>query len=362
MNGTNGLIAALVDGEGAPILYWRAENGQITAHDILDGIPDGPIMALMPATKAVLHWSDIGDLAPKQAEAAQRLRVAASVIGGAEFAHIATDNDGERVITAHLAATDMVAALDQMARDGVDPDIILPSALALPEPEEAFVAGVVGGEVVLRSRNTALPDEPALRAALVGDAIVTVADEATIEAVLLAQLEAPMLNLRQGRFAKKRKDAWGSQKQWRLAAWLLGTGLVASLMIGLITWFKYDRAIADADAKALAAAQKALPSIASVESAESALNAELARRGVAVQRFTETAAALYASVQSVPGVTLRDMRQGRDGLLVATVAAAQIDPVNKALIDLQARGYKITATPRQDASGLAMAEISVRSQ
>lgn len=362
MSEMRGLIAAIPEGEGAPVLYWLAENGLLAAYDISDGLPEGPIMALMPVAKTVLRWSEIGELTPKQAEAAERLRAASSVIGGSEFAHIASSSDEARVLVAHVAATEMVGLLDRLARDGVDPDIVLPAALALPEPVEGFVAAVVGGELVLRGTDIALPDEPTLRAALIGDAPVETIDAATVEALLLAQLDNPALNLRQGRFAKKRKDAWGSARQWRLAAYLLAAALVASLLIGLISWFKYDRAIADADAKALAAAQKALPSIASVEAAEPALNAELARRGVAIQRFTATAAALYASVQSVPGVTIRDIRQGRDGLLVATIAAAQIDPVNKALIDLQARGYKITATPRQDASGLAMAEISVRSQ
>lgn len=363
MSEIHGIIAALALNEGEAVRYWLAEGDRLAQIDSPADHGEMPVMLLLPARQSTLRWSEVGELAPKQAEAAARLQAGQAAIGGADFAHIvAAIEDGERIVVATVAATTMTAALDALARDGINPDIILPAALVLPCPEAGFAAGLVADEAMLRSADLALTDEPALRLALVGEAPVTQIAPEVIESALIRQLAEPILNLRQGRFAKKRKGQWGSAQVWRLAAWLLGIALVASLLIGIITWFKYDREVAAEDDKALVAAQKAIPSIQSVEAAEPALDAELGRRGVALQRFTSTSAALYSAVQAAPGVTLRDLRQGRDGLLVATLAAPQIDPVNAALIRLQQAGYKITATPRQDASGLAMAEITVRAQ
>src|SRR3546814_3928701 len=51
---------------------------------------------------------------------------------------------------------------------GLDPDIIVPAPLLLPEPQEGFERGVIGGEAVLRGADLALAGDLALQE-LVGD-------------------------------------------------------------------------------------------------------------------------------------------------------------------------------------------------
>jgi general secretion pathway protein L len=65
-------------------------------------------------------------------------------------------------------------------------------------------------------------------------------------------------------------------------------------------------------------------------------------------------------MQPAEGASLRDLRFGTDKLLSATVTAATVDPVNRLLLDLQRQGYKVTATPRQEANGVTAVAITVR--
>lgn len=53
-----------------------------------------------------------------------------------------------------------------------------------------------------------------------------------------------------------------------------------------------------------------------------------------------------------PGITQcfgAQLRFGNDGLLTVVLAAPNADSINKALLAIQQDGYRITATPRQDA-------------
>jgi general secretion pathway protein L len=68
---------------------------------------------------------------------------------------------------------------------------------------------------------------------------------------------------------------------------------------------------------------------------------------------------VYMVLQQVPAVTIRDMRFNGDGIIAFTLAAPNVDGINQALQIMQQQGYKVTATPRQDASGVALADINM---
>ena len=85
-----------------------------------------------------------------------------------------------------------------------DPDLIVPETLLLLPPAE----GLVRRGLDHRGLAAAFSVEPELAALLVGDAPVETIDEEAFEAGLAAALADPVLNLRQGPFARRR--------QWRI--------------------------------------------------------------------------------------------------------------------------------------------------
>jgi general secretion pathway protein L len=370
IDAVTGLITLLpVQGSDA-LPWWLVEDGAITARsngqDTGAGFPelaDGVrVMALVPARQAVVRWVDMSELAPRQAETAACLKVAEESLDDASALHVvAAHLDGEDVIAANISKAQLQYGLDRLAGYGLNPDVVLPAGLAFDAPETGIARADFGSDnALLRGPKLIMPDDPALRAVLLGDAVVADIDQDSAEQQLLAAFAAPTLNLRSGAFAKKTPGVGISPRQWRILGWMLFAGLLLSLLLALVTYWQYDRAVDREDALALAAARKIAPQATSAADAASALDKALAQKGVGARQFTAPASTLFAEIQQEQGLNLRDMRYGADGILGFTLAAPTADPINKVLLDLQEQGYKVTATPRQDASGLAMAEITMR--
>jgi len=110
----------------------------------------------------------------------------------------------------------------------------------------------------------------------------------------------------------------------------------------------------------LAAAQKVDPSIQDINQAESALTNALNRKGIVQGSFTPLSAALWRSVKASPNVSVREMRFTPDGILSVVLAAPTADNINKTLLGIQQDSFRITATPRQDASGSTLVDITMR--
>ena len=206
-----------------------------------------------------------------------------------------------------------------------------------------------------------IPNEPALVTAIIGESPITDLNAAQTDTALLAAFADPAINMRVGAFAKRRARSGITVQQWKILGALLLTGLLASLLLAVATWVKYDRAITREDAATLAAIQKLVPNATNVTQGQIELSRTLASRGAAAQ-MSPLAASAYTILQQFPSVTLRDLRYNGDGILAFTLAAPNVDGINQALLNMQQQGYKVTATPRQEASGLAMADISMRAQ
>ncbi len=371
--GTFGHITMLPSAEQSSLPYWQVEDGEIIANGIIHingeaanfppDIAEMPLMVLIPAANAMVSWSAIGDLAPRQAETAARISVMQASLGNNEDLHVASSAaaDGQ-ILVARTSASYLQAGLLILQENGLDPDILLPVGLVLEPPAMGYAKAQIGGEHFLRGVHSVLPDEAALVAFIAGDAPITALDEHQTETALASALAEPSINMRTGAFAKRRARAGITNRQWKMLAGLLLTGLLASLFLALATWAKYDRAIAREDAAALSAIQKIVPGASDMTNGQKSLSQELSKRGVASQKVTTLAASAFTILQPLDAVTMRDIRYNGDGILAFTLAAPSADSINQALLIMQKQGYKVTATPRQDASGITMADVSMRAQ
>ena len=242
---------------------------------------------------------------------------------------------------------------------GLNPDIVIPAALAIA-PSEQVAAAEFDGIELLRGLAVAAPDEPVFREMLIGQNEVQSLDTIIVREMLLSACEAPLLNLREGIFAKRERTVLVTldQRKWieRLAIALVAT----SLLLATVTLAKYWMATDAENDRALAAAQKIDPAITDIAQAETQVDRALQQRGIASGRFMPLSAALWRSVKASPNVTVRELRYGADGILTIVLAAPNADSVNKALVTIQQDGYRITATPRQDASGATLVDMTMR--
>ena len=372
MSFDNGLITFLPEDEAASLPWWMVEDGVVTARGAVHPDSDDgafpvaetqmPVMALISATRSIVRWTDMGELAPRQAEAAAKLKIAEETLepsGGLQSA--AVHGDDSRVLIVSMSDADLQSGLDMLARYDLNPDIIMPAGLVLPATEEGILRADFGSEIaLLRRRDIISPDEPALRTALWPDQAMTELGTEELDACLARALAAPPINLRTGKFAKKNRMVAITPHQWRVIAWLLLAGLLLSVLLAAATYWRYDNAAAREDERALTAARKIAPQVADAENALSALDKELIRKGAAGRQFTAPASALYAQIKSVQGARLSAMRYSGDGILAVTLSAPTVGPINAILAGLQEQGYVVTATPRQEASGLTLADITMR--
>lgn len=250
--------------------------------------PAATVLAV-PGTEVTIHWLALeGDLTPAQAAAAARLMLADASAEPLGEMHVAAGRPENGLTPVALVPA---ARMAEWVAD--DPDVILPETLLLLPPAEGFVRHGLDHRGVA----AAFSVEPDLAALLTGDAPVVEIGEADFAAGLSAALAEPVINLRQGAFARRRQ--WridpGATRRIAIFAALLA---IVSLVLQFATILRYSF---DADRMEQEAARLAPgPS-----------------RGAA--NFDRLAPALFAAVQSTPNVELTRFDYRADGSLGATV-------------------------------------------
>lgn len=372
MSVAEGLIVTLPEEAGAEPFWTRIVDGTVVQTGVganwlaacgLAALPDGMVVMLVPpAALVTLNWMAYPDLPARQGRAAARLAALAGAIAPVDQLFAAA-NENDDPANPHMVAVaaraDMQHWLLWAQHHGLDPDIIVPAPLLLPEVKQGFSRGMVAGAPVLRGAGMALAGDLALPE-LVGDEPVRDAGQAEIDARAIAALGQPPLDLRQGDFAKRVRRSFDKRMLARIALWS-GLILLISLLIALTGLVRQHVAASGLDADSLTRARQVVPGAADLIQAEAEMDRQLAARGAGGYAFTAPVAGLLSAMQDVPGVSLTTLSRDPDGTIRATLAAVKADEINQVLLALQAAGFTITATPSQDPGGRTLADITVRS-
>jgi general secretion pathway protein L len=356
------VVTRLPASEGDNPEIWRNFDGEWHAcgplADFTSHADDTTVMAVVSPGDTRCIWSSLPDLEPRQAEGVAKLNAAAQSLGPvhAVARHITDDV----VVTATISPATLAYGITRLLERGLNPDIVIPAGLAIDANPDHLVKAQFDGLTVLRGATFAIPDEAVFRNLLLGDMVVEEIDTPMVQAMLLTASERPLLNLREGAFAKREQMIWltAAQRKWLFR--LLGTLVAATLLLGIVTIAKYWSATGAENDRALAAAQTIDPSIQDIDQAEAQLERALQQKGLAKGRFTPLAAGLWRAVKAAPNLSVRDLRYGADGILTVVLAAPNSDSINKALIAIQQDGYRVTATPRQDATGATLVDLTMR--
>jgi general secretion pathway protein L len=341
--------------------WWLTEDGLAKDGLADDGHSDDvPVVALVAPESVICRWYHYPALAPRQAEAAARIDAATASINGNAL-HIVSQEYGDgEVVTAAIDREQLTQGLDRIKAEGLDPDHLLPLGLLLPDQDGTATRLSFADTAVIRCGRNILPDEAMLASAMIGDKPVHDVTENEFAQYLRAAVANPIADLRTGSFAKKRGNSVWSGNKIRAAVGLFAMAAIFSLALAMTTWLKIDRAIAREDAGTLAAAGKVVPGLTIAAEAPARLAQKIGVQRGGNSAFTALASGLWRALQKAEGVNLRDMRYGKDGILSVTLTSAAVDPVNRVLIDVQQQGYKISATPRQEANGITAVAVTMR--
>ena len=292
------------------------------------GTPPATALAV-PGAEVAIHWLELaGDLTPAQAAAAARLMLA--------------DASAEPLADMHVAAGRPEAGLTPVALAPIarmrawvesDPDLIVPETLLLAPPAE----GLARRGLDHRGIGAAFSLEPEL-AALLGDAPVAEVDEAAFEAGLAAALAEPVLNLRQGPFAKRRR--WVIDRgNLRRVALLAAVLALVSLVVQLATIMRYSFAADRLEAEAAALGPN---------------------RAASRPRFGAIAPLLFEAVRSTPNVELRRIDYRPDGSLAATLSVDSPATLAAFRARIEASGLRAEGGALTGAGGQPTAELVLR--
>ncbi len=351
--------------------WWRVVDGVIVARGAdrawvgqAVGIEANGLrlIGLAPAVSVRLALAEANPAAntPRQAAAVARVGAIEQSLGDPETLHavsVAVPGGEGALVTAIVANSTMLEWLDWAKALGADPDHIVPAGSLLPVGEE-WVAATVGAEHLVGRRDLVIPNEPALAQAIVADAEVKELPADVIEAELAAMAVTPILDLRTGRFAKRKRLVIDRDRIRELVV-LASLIPIVTLLWAIISIVRLDNASDRLDAETLRIAQSVVGRPVTLETAEADM---VQRQGTSFgPGLSPPLAALYQGLQAETAVSSTQIGYRGDGTLSATLAAPTVNEINRLLIALQADGYRITAVPRQGADGRAMVDVTVRS-
>jgi general secretion pathway protein L len=343
-------------------------NGAVVARGAdLDALPAGKaarLIAIAPGERVALHWLELpGGLAPAQAQAAARLLAAELSADPMTDMHVAVareESSGRRCV-ALIPAVSMADWLSRLKIRGLDPDHIVPETLLLPEPEAGVLRFSRGDTALYRGAELAFAIEPELAETIVAGQPVAEVDPAWFEAQLDRVLSPPLLDLRQGPFARRR--SWKLERRRVRTLALLGAAiLLLTLLIQIVTLLRYTFAADALEAETKRVAATALPGAASLDDPSRGLSRrvqELSGGGVG---YGATAASLFAAIRATPNVELTALSFASDGSLRATIQGDSPASLAALAARIEEAGFAVASGPPRSGGGRQISDLTVRAR
>lgn len=319
------------------------------------------VILVVPGTETAIHWIELPEhLAPAQAEGAARLMAADVSAEPLDSLHVAVgpqfEGEFERCMVL-VADAKMFEWLTEAQALGFDPKHVVPESLLVVPPAEGLRTFRRAGVENVRGMRRAFAVEPELAELLVGDEKPERIDGDAWEAALPAALDPLVADLRQGKFARRRR--W--KVDWPLVRRLALMGafiLLVTLLIQLTLIMRYSF---DADALERQAAERArdvLPGVVEVTHPEAQLRQRLQEVGGG-PGYSAISAAVFAAVRQTAGAELQSIVYTSDGGMQITVAAPGAAELTAFEQRLGQEGAIVSPGVIRDAGGRQIGEYTV---
>ncbi|WP_294195819.1 type II secretion system protein GspL [uncultured Sphingomonas sp.] len=360
---TTATLLFLPPDDSQPWRWWRIRDDALDGEG--EGLPqvgaDDRVVAVAPADAVTLHWASLPARSPAQAQAAARIVVSDATAEPSHDLHVAVgrEREGERAI-AVVAPARMAAWLTALAQRGVDPAAMVPAPLLLPEPEDGYVRGDLAGQAVVRGRTTGWADEPVLTELVTRGEVPRAIDRDTVRTAAIGALAEPMVDLRQGAFARRRRRTAIDWMLVRRLAVLVGLILLATLAIDVVRIMRYSFGADAIEQRAATIARQALPRGTGEGDATRMLGERLSALRGPGQGFTRTAAAVYAVVEAVPESEVTALQFEPNGSLRVSLSLAGEAQANIVKSRLAAAGFSVESSVFQQSAGRLTGDMTVR--
>jgi len=331
-------------------------SGAVEAHGLgFDTLPHGAqdarVVLAAPGDRIALHWLDLpAELPLAQAEAAARLALGAAMIQPGDALHVAVGHaEGGRRCVGVVAEDELrhwMAMLDQY---GLQADHVIPEPLLLLAPESGYRRREAAGLSCYRGPADGFAVEPLLAHHLLGGAAVDEVDDDAFEAELYdAVLRAP-LDLRQGRFTRRRvwRTSWRVEAaSGRRIAALAVALLCATVGLGVADLFRHAHAAGRLEREARALAPQGSASVA---------------RPAFQASFGAMSAVLFDGLRATPNADLAALDyQGAAGTLSSTVRVDSAATAEALRERLTGTGFRADLGPPQQANGQTLFPLVLR--
>jgi general secretion pathway protein L len=317
-------------------------------------------VAVVPGEQVTLHWLDIpAGLAAAQAAAAARMLAAEASAEPVSDVHVAVGRETEGALRciALVQRAAMAGWIETVRGAGFEAEKIVPESVLLPEPEEGYLRFARGPVSLYRGREAAFAMEPELAGLIVGDAPVADISPQQFEGGLAEAAARPLVDLRQGPFARKRE--WRLQKgRLRRLAVAASALVLATLAVEVAQVMRLTLAADAAEEETRRIAGATLKSGAGTNPA-AALERRLAElRGGGVG-FGAIAAAVFAAVRASPNVELSALSFAPDGSLGLTAQGDNAATLADLARRIEASGFRVEKAPPRSAAGRQLQPMRV---
>lgn len=337
-------------------------NGQIV--DRGQGLPAAAqgsrVVGVVPASDVVVHHFALPKLTDAQAQAAARLAVAENSVSPLATLHVAVgaEAQGERTIVV-LSALHMTQYLAELAARDMDPESVIAAPLILPRLDDGFVMADLGGATVIRGRDGAFLDDPALTP-LLTDGQMRMFNAEETDAAIIAAVRNPEVDLRQGMFRLRRRWPVNRARLRRLGCLAAGC-LILTIVSPLVELLDLNAAALQIEAHNNAVAQSLLPAGTVIVDPLAQLDERIRALGGASGSFLHLTNAVAWAASDAPNVELGTMSFDAVGLHFIAHAAL---PTELAVFETRmvASGLIVTPTPSKAMSGRPTTNYTVRAR
>jgi general secretion pathway protein L len=322
------LLLFAEDDVGAIEGWFRLSGGRIVARGgglagIAGVADDERVMLVLRGPVVAIGWLQLTTLTEPQAIAAARLALAERSVAGVDHLHVAIgDVHGGRRMAATVDADLLGRWIAWAQGEGLDPDHIIPLPLLIAYGdgpvrlwERHGLGNVRGHDLALAIETDMIP--------IVLDGVETLSmDDARFEAELPVALETLPLDLRQGRFGRRRQwrvEAawWHRMRRYAIAA-LIMLALVPVARFGRIAYDEHHFTLESRRVARLALGRESLPDDPRV-----ALQQKLTGLRGPGLGFSMSASILFGAVAQTPNVELSGLAFDQSGTMTANVSSSK---------------------------------------
>jgi general secretion pathway protein L len=365
MKPTRLILIPALGNEPAPFLV--IEDGVVRDRGLLELHPTElpePMrtVAIVPGAEVTIRWLDLpnGGLAQQRAAALWMLKEQLAAPPERLATALGPIPAVGRPRLVALAGLPLLQAwINYLEALGIKPDVIVPDALIVPEPDQddRLNAVAFGSATALRGRGFAASVQPDLVELVAGSRPVDpIMDPSEVERALVGAALAPPINL----LASQERAPGTGRRGWALASAMAGL-LVASPLVLIATAAARD----DADARAAMASARAevervAPDLAARPDPVEALRQRV-RAAPPPGIIVGATAALFAAVEAVEGAELDLLIVDPVAGMKASVTHADYQDTKTIARSMQANGFEVTETAALDDGGRIVSDITIGS-